>query len=130
MLSLEALVLTVSLASYHLDRTEDYNEVNLGVGFEYHLNENRSHYITGGFYDNSYDDNTYYLGGGFTKIRATHRSGLTLNWGWEAGLMYGYDTALPVMPYILPRVTVVKDNWQVKFLTIIEVSAIQVGYVF
>lgn len=56
----EPLWLTVSLASYHADRTKHYRESNVGLGLEWQVT--RKFALVGGEYPNSMNRETHYYG--------------------------------------------------------------------
>lgn len=130
-MSVTALVLTASIASYHLDRDFDYNEFNPGVGLEVHL-DNDFHLGVGG-YKNSYYTDTYYIGGGYTfhesDISIGNRN-FQISTGIEVMLFKGYEehTHLPGGGALFGRVRY--KNFSAKILSAGLVTALQVGYHF
>lgn len=67
--------------SKHLNTDEEFNERNPGFGISY---GSRSFGVIGGYYLNSIDTRTYYLGSEFMTSGSTVRAGLAL------GVTYGY----------------------------------------
>lgn len=130
-MSVTALVLTASIASYHLDRDFDYNEFNPGAGIEIHLN-NKFHFGAGG-YKNSYRTDTYYIGGGYTFYESDITLG-SMNFhitsGVEIMLFKGYEdhTHLPGGGAVFGRVRY--KNFSTKILSAGLVTALQIGYHF
>ena len=58
--------LVATLASYHFDRSKEYNESNLGLGIEQKLNSEWS--ISAGFFRNSFNRHTNYVFAGYTPL--------------------------------------------------------------
>ena len=76
--------LSLTLGSYHFDRDKDYNERNLGIGYERHSGQ--WSFLTG-YYKNSYYKDTVYLMAGYLPLRYE-------NWraGVVGGLVTGYES--------------------------------------
>ena len=75
-----------TVASYHFDRSQNYNERNLGFGFEYGVT--RETRIVGGTYRNSVFQRSTYLGSAWTPLElGPTRAGLVL------GAVDGYPGA-------------------------------------
>ena len=53
------LYLQSNVRSFHFDSTEQYNENHSGVGVEYDLG---NYYMAGGYYLNSFSEDSYYFG--------------------------------------------------------------------
>jgi hypothetical protein len=87
----EYVVLT--LRSYHLDRKQDYNEQNWGLGYEYKFSDEWS--FSTGFYRNSFRRDTVYVFGAHTPWQIA---------GWRFGPLFGvvtgYDEDTSFSPWI------------------------------
>lgn len=87
----------LSVGSYHLDRSEEYREINPGLGLEFGMNDRWS--LVAGVYNNSFGRASEYAG-------ATY-----MPWQWRAarfgtvmGLVTGYESR-PV-PVVLPALSI------------------------
>ena len=78
----------------------EYNEKNTGGGIAYGLNDNIE--VIGGFYRNSYDNTSSYVG---ADIHTGRRHGVSV--GVSAGRITGYeDTPLGTKYMVLPNVVI------------------------
>ena len=108
------LWLDINVASYHAGsdgycyqgECDDFNEFNYGLGLSYELDDTFE--ATGGFFRNSYDKHSHYLG-----VKAKYdfaRGDWALTPGLTVGLVTGYDDteveASTLQPMALPSVTV------------------------
>lgn len=84
-----------SLFSKHFDTDATFNERNYGIGVHLY-NDAQSAYTTAGYYRNSLDKNSLYVGGGY-------KLGDVISVGIEAGLVSGY-TKGRVVPFVVPTV--------------------------
>ena len=90
----------LSTRSYHFNRSEDWNENNLGLGLEYSLPSN-IRLIAGGYY-NSYFRTSFYAG---AAILTGQWKGFRLGAG--IGALSGYPVQsgyASVQPFLLPSV--------------------------
>lgn len=87
----DAAWMTSTLASYHFDRPNDYEERNLGVGFEYVCGDWRG---VGGFFRNSHRETSLYAGAAWMPDALTWRE---LRAGLFAGFFTGYSD-IPLLP--------------------------------
>ena len=91
----EQLYLAVNGLSYHFDRTQTYNETNLGLGLEYDFQYTDSWlgFAAGGTFRDSNNQDSNYLatGGKFRIPLSSDRDGLYLDLGLGAMLMTRYD---------------------------------------
>lgn len=106
----EGLELEVHTASYHTDRSSDFNENNLGLGISYPILSSK-YKVTAGFYDNSYDKNSTYAGVsyGYDFCNTNFRCEL----GVTVGVITGYDEdtrAAPIQPLAVPQFTIGYKN--------------------
>jgi hypothetical protein len=78
--------ISTTIGSYHFDRDKDYNERNLGLGYERHSGQ--WSFLTG-YYRNSYYKDTVYLMAGYQPFYLQFG-----NWrgGIVGGLVTGYDS--------------------------------------
>lgn len=86
---------TASFASYHFDRSKDYNERNFGAGLERSISENVR--LVAGAYRNSFYRTSVYVGGVYAPLRAG-----VLSAGVVGGLVTGYQSS--VSPGLAPTV--------------------------
>ena len=91
----EQLYLAVNGLSYHFDRTQSYNETNLGLGleFDFKYDDDWVGFAAGGsFRDSNNQDSNYLATGGKYRIPlSSDRDGLYLDLGLGAMLMTRYD---------------------------------------
>jgi hypothetical protein len=89
-----------------------FNEVNMGAGLNYEWGEDSNRkYITGGYYDNSYGEPSYYAGGG---IKKRFGKDYYTDVGLLGGVVTGYDKKFT--PMVLPTLTFgQKDKGAVNF---------------
>jgi len=94
------LFVQVNLASYHPheDDDEDFNEFNPGIGLEYHLD---GYYFSGGFFENSIDRTSAYMGIGTERSIGADWFGLGILGGVVTGYDSGFSPRLAAVPYIL-----------------------------
>jgi len=79
----QSISMQLNGASHHIKPNKDYNEKNYGAGFVYEINR---HYISAGFYKNSFNTTSKYI---FTGWRHSFRYG---NWLWSPGITMGIIT--------------------------------------
>jgi hypothetical protein len=81
--------LVVTAGSYHTNRdiahAKNFNEANFGVGLEYKLDRNWR--LSGGYYKNSYHNDTFYAGAIWLPLQS--QDGV-VKAGIQAGLLTGY----------------------------------------
>lgn len=81
--------LNINLASVHFNDEpsgiEKYNEINLGAGVEY-LTDSNVIYFSGGFFKNSFQETSRYLGIGINLYQAPNR-----DLGFELAFASGYE---------------------------------------
>lgn len=81
------------MMSYHFDRSKDFNEQNVGLGY---MSENG---LLGGVYNNSYNKPSVYAGKNFSyPLNGLLSAGVTV------GGVTGYPAA-PVLPMIVPELS-------------------------
>ncbi|MGH1537140.1 MAG: hypothetical protein ACRBDX_03700 [Gammaproteobacteria bacterium] len=109
----EKLELELHLTSYHLD-DDGYEEDNYGLGVAYYFKECWS--ATGGFFNNSYDDISIYVGVAYSYDLCVSDK-FVCSLGALGGLVTGYedniDHAGDLYPIILPEL---KLGYQQYFL--------------
>lgn len=93
-------------------KTEDYNEANYGLGLSYDIDGTFE--ATAGFFRNSYDKHSNYIG---VKAKHDFRFGyVTVTPGVTAGFVTGYDDTevdAPVLqPIVVPSVAVEYNNFR------------------
>jgi len=88
--------ITASVASYHFDRSKDYNERNWGLGLERAVSENAR--LVAGAYRNSFYRTSAYAGIVYAPLRVG-----VLSAGVVAGLVTGYQhtVSLGLAPTVL-----------------------------
>lgn len=94
--------LTGSGVSHH-EKRRGYRELNWGAGWEHTLSRNTS--IVGGFYDNSLDRTTLYLGGTYTPLHYKE-----LSFGFLDVLASGYSHG----PNVVPTPPIPFAKWEGK----------------
>lgn len=82
--------LSSSLLSYHLDRKDEKNEQNFGLGVKHFLDERN--FLAGGFYRNSNEIDSAYGVGGHCLYRSKYLCG-----GGVLGFVSGYEKHVIVM---------------------------------
>lgn len=87
----------VHVASYHLDRSKQHNELNHGLGLRLPLA--RRLFAAAGFFENSLYRTSVYAGVG-TDVRLLDHVALRLT----AAVLTGYQ--VPVLPVILPELVI------------------------
>jgi hypothetical protein len=94
------LFLQINAASYHprADSDDDLNEFNPGLGLEYHL---ENYYFAGGFFENSIDKTSTYLGVGHERTIGVDWFGLGILGGVVTGYDGGFSPRLAAIPYVL-----------------------------
>lgn len=123
----------------HNGKTEDYNERNFGLGLAYDIDGTFE--VTGGFFRNSYDKHSNYLG-----IKAKHDfifGYVTVTPGITAGFVTGYDDtevdAPKYQPMAVPSISVEYNNFSttvgyIPLRTVSDASTdvvtFQLGYKF
>lgn len=92
--------LQINTASYHpsADSDDDLNEFNPGLGLEYHL---ENYYFAGGFFENSIDNTSTYLGVGHERTIGVDWFGLGILGGVVTGYDGGFSPRLAAIPYVL-----------------------------
>lgn len=94
------LFVQINLASYHPseEKDEDFNGFNPGIGLEYHL---EGYYFSGGFFENSIDRTSAYMGVGTERTIGADWFGLGILGGIVTGYDSGFSPRLAAVPYIL-----------------------------
>lgn len=91
---------------YHNGKYEDFNQVNLGLGLSYEMDSLIE--WTGGFYRNSYDENSLY--GGLKFKHDFHVADVDITPGLTVGFVTGYedyvDEASAIQIMALPSIGV------------------------
>jgi len=109
--------LDINGASRHLGETEGLNERNLGAGITLEKRKLASRIIaslTAGGYKNSFNENSFYAGGGLAK-RFNMGKSLYADVGGVAGVVSGYDRKLE--PMVMPMVSLgLKDLWKLRLM--------------
>jgi hypothetical protein len=115
--ALSQLYLDINGLSKHLGSDETYNERNIGAGLTYErrkLGSDLVKALTAGGYKNSYNDNSFYVGGGLAK-RFDLGKRLYADVGGVAGLVTGYEGG--VNPMAMPMVGLgLKDLWKLRLM--------------
>lgn len=94
------LWLDVPVASYHTDRSKNYNETNYGLGLEYRLNEEVS--LGVGRYYNSIRSWSNYIGATYTPFSLG-----PVKLGVVGGIINGYDSfGGGYFPVIIPTAVI------------------------
>lgn len=101
-------------ASNHGAGNTLFNEANLGLGYEHHLNEN--HTLALGFYDNSYNRNTDYLLDLWQPLQWTPDIG-KIKFGLAMGVVSGYVSDF-FMPIAVPMLSYENRIWGVNLVTL------------
>ena len=116
---LENWALQINLASIHPNSSEDYNEFNPGIGVEYHYEH---FYLTGGYFYNSLDKNSFYAGIGKELTWGTH---LSFGLGAAAGVITGYESGQEPTLAALPYLFITKGRVTLKAHYIPEVGRVE-----
>lgn len=85
--------ISATTVSYHLDRSQHFNETNPGLGIEHGITENTA--VVAGFYRNSISRESVYAGAAWTPLRAGY-----LRAGFVAGGITGYK--ISPAPMLVP----------------------------
>ena len=91
--------LELHATSYHFNRSENFNEFNIGAGYNYQYGEKT--YAVVGAFNNSYDKFAIYAGAKWLPIKIKHFKA-----GFIAGAVTGYEDdtdANEVQPIIIPE---------------------------
>jgi len=113
--------------AYHFDRSQDWNENNYGLGFEYDFDQ-RGDWIplvTGSFFKDSYNETSTYLGGGVKRrfLFSKDSSGLHADVGVVGFLMTRKDqNDNKPFPGILPFVSIGNEYVAINVTFVPEVS--------
>lgn len=110
----ENLELELHVTSYHFD-DDGYEEDNYGLGVSYFFKERWS--VTGGIFNNSYDDTSVYVGVAYTyDLCASDEYACTI--GAFGGVVTGYedniDHAGDLYPIILPEFKIGYQRYYLK----------------
>lgn len=97
--------IVVHVAAYHPDRSRGYNEMNPGLGLRLPLFNSRW-FAAAGFYRNSLDRNTTYVGVG-VNVPLSNHVGLR----FTTGMMTGYE--VPFLPVVIPEMVISGKNYGV-----------------
>jgi len=90
-------VVNLHLGSKHINAQRDFNETNLGLGVAYNLGTNAS--LRGGFYNNSEDNTSVYMGG---ELHSNQSRMFTV--GLQYGVVSGYSQ-IPLVFYVMPVIS-------------------------
>jgi hypothetical protein len=105
--------LIVHIASYHTSRDENLNERNYGLGLRMPIRERV--FATAGFYRNSLDRESVYLGAGWWLLEKGPMSLRVL-----VGAVTGYQVA--VAPVVIPEAAIGARAWRVAFSYVPEIK--------
>lgn len=109
--------LDINGISKHLGEDQTLNERNLGAGITLEKRKLASRIIaslTAGGYKNSFNENSFYAGGGLAR-RFNMGKSLYSDVGGVAGVVSGYDRKLE--PMVMPMVSLgLKDLWKLRLM--------------
>ncbi|MDH5649664.1 MAG: hypothetical protein OEY67_08405 [Gammaproteobacteria bacterium] len=123
----DGLSILLNGRSWHLEKKQgvDYNETNLGTGFQYDFSGNGDHvypFINAGGFKDSFENNSYYAGGGLAK-RFMANNSIHIDAGVTAFLMTRKDrNDGDPFPGMLPFMTIGTDKVAVNITYIPKVD--------
>lgn len=91
-------VLQLHAVSYHQNRAANYNEENYGIGIRHYVENKQFDYVNAGFYDNSENNTSKYIGIGYEWKVGIFKMGI------NAGVVDGYSLA-STLPYVVPVIS-------------------------
>ena len=119
------LMLTASIMSFHLDRSQDWCEKNPGLGVHYSLTE--KHHVAMGQYENSYCNDSTYFAAGYVYRETRYNSKINVRSSIDVIYATGYDD-FTMTPAITNNIEIGKVS--ILISTNFFISALQVGVRF
>lgn len=90
-------VIQLHTLSYHVNRAENFNEENYGIGVRHYVKDKYFNYVHAGTYKNSENNTSNYAGIGYEWPVGSFKLGI------KAGVITGYSLG-DVLPFIVPVV--------------------------
>jgi len=110
--------LSATVASYHFDRSRDFNEHNWGIGIEHDAPSGKARFI-GGIYRDSFDRDNRYIGISYTPLKLGPAS---------FGVAIGLQHAGTLLPMFLPVVQIEGKNFGINIVAAPRISETTTGF--